>query len=432
MKNFCILLALFAVVTQTCFSFEIPLDDKKPKSVSLALDESGNVTAALLTEKNKKYFVEVTTSRDGGCTWETPTILSSNRSPYSKPALAVDKNSGRAIIVWEENAGKVMISQSLNNGEPWSTKKFLSLTKIGFSVSPNTPVPILLSSGQALICREANGTIELINSSDFGQSWSSTKFSIEDIAIAVGGSISDYYHIYSKPKVQFFENGTGLVLFQFENALNVALSTTDFGKNWKLIPALPEPKNSFSLRLNMNAEGKIICTWNTSEGMYFSYYDENNKWTYPTFLTGTEFTCPTPKINIAPTGEGFFIYDVNNESHIVLTTKNHGKTWIINGKLDIPSFPYNFLTAMSDNGDCTLVWATCIGERDFIRTAYSSNFGREWSEPSTISNASQTLDPMKVCMNSHGQAVVLWYKHDDIKGNLCGAFSDDFGQTWQD
>jgi len=118
-------------------------------------------------------------------------------------------------------------------------------------------------------------------------------------------------------------------------------------------------------------------------------------------------------------------------------SSNSGNSWNSITNLD-PSNPADYWMfphiAMDDSGHAIAVWTFPLGVNNYVKTAFSSDWGATWSSATTINplniSANWIVDP-QVVMGLSGNAIITWTNDDGGLQNFTyTTISSDYGKTW--
>lgn len=289
----------------------------------------------------------ISTSTDGGYTWDTPTAAITNSGDTNlfddKDSITADPYTpGEAYVVWDrlnfsENIGPAMFSRTTDGGQTWSTPVQIVNPANGQTIANQIvvlPGDVLVDMCISIDYSTNDSTIEVMRSTDQGATWSApiTVNSYEDIgvtdpnngaAVRAGGDIP---MIATNPV-----NGSIDIVWQdgrFSNFAHddIAMSmSTDGGLSWSdpikvnqtpaSIPAADA--QAFMPSVAVEANGLVAVSYydfgnNTGSGPTLTdYWVAFANPAQPNFTFGSEqrLTDTSFNMQLAPNAEGEFLGD---------------------------------------------------------------------------------------------------------------------------
>ena len=251
-------------------------------------------------------------------------------------------------------------------------------------------------------------------------------------------------------------SGYGVATWGYYDSVNdefyvQASITNNFGMNWSTATKI-DPLN-FAIGANANTRPRVaIDNDNHAIIIWHRYVDATGNYEVRvtpygasaqkiTLLDTSPTSDPTrPEIAMNNLGNAIAIWsygDISSNYFIKTAySSDYGKTWstpfMFNPQR--PSTDWVFpQIIMDDVGHAFAVWEEEIGYVHYVRYAISTDFGHTWSTPSTIdgSTYSRTNAFSKIAWNSSGNTIITWQIRDTSNQYFTKvAYSSDWGATW--
>ncbi|MDH4468543.1 MAG: sialidase family protein, partial [Bacteriovoracaceae bacterium] len=205
----------------------------------------------------------------------------------------------------------------------------------------------------------------------------------------------------------------------------------------------PDGQNAFSPQVAMNVLGKILISWQQSDGskgqIFYSYFN-GASWVHPTSLSD----------NISPDGQDAFYSKIamNNDGKILICWEqsdgfsyqifysyfdgvswDHPSSLTDNISPDVQS-AHAPQVAMNTNGKILITWEQSDGAN--LQIFYSYFDGISWDHPSNLSDNispnGQAARSPQVAMNSNGKIVITWEQADGASEQIFYSYFN--GASW--
>ena len=462
---------------QFCFSFEIPTtptselasifsepeqtnSNHSLERVFVELDDSGSIITLISSKKDQEHTLNIQSSADRGKTWTSSHTLSANYFGETIPTLAIDHESGNAIAVWEEECTRtkrsscdqqsnhpcrdIFISYSQDHGRTWSEKKCIFTKETKTDGDTAIFEAVLFPNGNALIYGQYKDRIELFESSDFGQNWNtSATFSVDQLLDITSNQRDNHkwkcISQLNSPALSYNQKGTAIKINAIPgNRNSVVIATTDFGKTWKALSAPDAREKTYWEYLHVQPDGTVFCSWSEWNNICYATAESiGAEWTEPMLFPHAKETYTNLGPHISANNHGIFLtehpdYFSRSKTCTVFTTENSGRDWIEHQQHHFNGIDnFWFHTLLTDDGHSLLAWHHSTGKKNTIQYKFSDDYGREWSAVNNLISSTRFRAIRELRMNKKSNAVLLWIEESNGKYTLCGAYSDDFGKTWQ-
>ena len=262
----------------------------------ISMTAAGTAIAVWGRTDGSSYFVQSSSSTDGGVTWSTPANnVSAAGGDAFDPQISVDA-AGTAIAIWRRNNGSNSIVQSASStdgGVNWSTPAN-NLSAIGRNaVEPQISVD---AAGTAIaIWRRYDGIdfiVQSASSTDGGVTWSTPA---NNLSLTGGSAV--------EPQISVNAAGTAVaawIRFNGSNNIVQSASSTDGGVTWSTpasnLSALDG--SAYNPQISVNAAGTAIAVWGRHDGS--NYFVQSSS------STDGGVTWSTPANNLSAVGGSAF------------------------------------------------------------------------------------------------------------------------------
>ncbi len=390
---------LFADWTNVDVTVDSTTTNKGFYRPKIAMNSNGYVVAAWGIYTPDPAFastLKASISTDFGTSWgSVTTIDAANPSEFAQllfPDISLD-SSNRAIIVWSKTATLAIPQvKATPYGVTAISVTILDSDAGEATVEDTIPHVAMNDSLDAIAIwnyRQATDQwfVRRSTSSDGGVNWSALEVIDPTISLFIKNTA-----------IVMDNSSNALVAWNFEaangdNFLKTA-NSSDNGANW----------------LNINTLNPLVSTG----------------------------TPPEPQLAMDSSGNAIVVYDSVTSLLIfplVAFSSNRGTSWSNSKSLDTlgSEQAVHLNIAMNEFGHAIVVWVfTDSNLNSFVRTAFSSDFGQNWSDAQTIDHENpcdeNTMPDIK--MDDHGNAVIVWERVVGSVHEIKAANSSNLGIHW--
>ncbi len=400
--------------------FDLSLSGGDAYVPQISVNSAGTAIAVWGRYDGSNYFIQSSSSTDGGVTWSTPARLSAAGGNAGNPQISVNA-AGAAIAVWNRFNGSndiVQSASSTDGGLNWSTPD--NLSAIGGSATQ--PQISMNSAGTAIaVWGRYDGSsyfVQSVSSTDGGATWSPT---VNDLS-AAGGDAFD-------PQISVNSAGTAIAIWRRNNGSNSIVqsaSSTDGGVNWST------PANNLSAiggnavepQISVDAAGTAIAIWRRYDGSDFIVQSASSTnggvtWSTPAnslSLTGASAVEPQISVDAAGTAIAIWIR-FNGSNNIVqsVSSTDGGATWspTVNDLSAAGGDASGPQISVDAAGTAIAIWSRDNGSDSIVQSVSSADGGVTWSTPAiNVSAAGGSANNPQFSMNAAGTAIAVWYRYD--------------------
>jgi len=286
--------------------------------------------------------------------------------------------------------------------------------------------------------------VQASTTNNFGKSWSTTPTTIDPLHYATGAQSN------TRPRVVMDNDNHAIIIWhRFVSPSSYEVRVTPYGASAQNITLLDTSPINHPTRpeIAMNNLGNAIAIWSlgdTSNNHFIKTAyssDYGNTWSTPTIFNPQRPSRDWvfPQLLMDDNGHAIAVWEeeigyVHYVRYAIST--DFGKTWSESSTID--GTTYNRTNAFSKlawdkNGNVIITFENRDAANDYyVRTAYSSDWGATWSSAITLNPTTPCLDWVSphVAMDETGHATIVW------QASLTGPFdiktvcSDDYGKTW--
>lgn len=376
-------------------------------------------------------FISVCFSRLEAVTWGTLTNISPSDLVNMNPKIALDPN-GNAMAVWDEDTGtgyNQIMAIHYTSGVWDVSPTALSLIGPpgGNSYMPDVSMD---SSGNAMaIWERTNGTtldVQVAFYTQFTNTWSSPL------------NISPSNQQAITPEFSFNAAGDGIAVWHNVTTQKIqAAIYTQFTNTWSAASNISVTMPPTIPHLAINAAGKAIVVWLADTGttivVQANVYD-GTAWGTETTISESALDSVHASVAIDQAGNGIAIWkDVENDRIKVANYNQSLATWssvvTISPSIQMASKPS--ISIVPSTGNAVAIWRYFNGTVHLTAGATYTFSTSTWSSSTILSILGESIDDLKVVVDSLGNAVAVWRRFNGPDDIIIRASSYDSGtNTW--
>lgn len=352
--------------------------------------------------------IQAAKSTDGGATWSAPVNISSNQTDASGPRLV--ESSGILTAVWYQNPsanGLIHSAYSTDGGSTWSTPTPVSgAGDFAFGpeiVTDGSTVTVLwiLQVGSA-------SRVQAAQSTDGGATWS------EPVYVSPNGGFASEIHVVP--------TGSGITAFWGRRVASdtrvEASSSTDGGATWQTPVSLSAVGGNAGNIDAFVSGSAIAVVWARDDGssrrvQATSSSDEGRTWGTPVTLSPPGSDAYGPKVLLEGSTITAFWYRTTGADVITqaTTSTSLGAAWA--APVTLPTGAGNAVepSVVLIDSMITAAWKQWDGNNYRVRASTSTDGGRIWTQPVTLSAAGRDAFQPRVFRNG-SVALVSWSRDD--------------------